>query len=125
RRERGTDTQADPRGRAGLADLPRWMPRRRDAGTGWCTSRSGDNTIACDRRRNRACRAWTHIARSRGALDRASRRVRSAFSAQYRNDLYPRLLPRNTRSANLERAFDQLEWVVGQIRASRRSIDAA
>src|SRR6516165_11104795 len=40
RRVRGPDAQADPRGGARLADLPGWMPGRRNAGaSGWGVDR--------------------------------------------------------------------------------------
>src|SRR5262249_40365842 len=69
------------RGRAGLADLPRWMSGRRGARTSGCASRPGDRPVARGRRPHRAIRARTCAARARGALDRAARGRRAAFSA--------------------------------------------
>ena len=42
----GLTSEADPRGGAGLADLPRRMPGRRAAGTGGRAGRSGDRARA-------------------------------------------------------------------------------
>ena len=46
--------------------------------------------------------AWTRPARARGALDRAARGRRPAFSAGYGHPMCPRLLPRDPRREDLE-----------------------
>ena len=60
---------------AGLADLPGWMPGRRDAGAGRRPRRSGHRPRARRRRRRRPVRAWPRAARARGALARAAARA--------------------------------------------------
>src|SRR6516164_7459054 len=116
RRVRGTDAQADPKGRAGLVDLPGWMPGRRGARTSGCASRPGDRPVARGRRRHRAIRARTCAARARGALDRAARGRRPAFSAEYGYLVCPRLLSRDTGCADLEWASHRLERGEGATR---------
>jgi hypothetical protein len=68
-----------------------------------------DSPVARGRRRYRAVRARTRAARAGGALDRAARGRRPAFSAGYGHPVRPRLLPRDTSCADLERASHRLE----------------
>ena len=89
---------------AGLADLPRRMPGRRDAGAGRRPGRSGDRAGPRSRWRRGAVRARPRAARAGRALDRAAGRRRPAFPARYRHALRPRRLPRRTRGESLERA---------------------
>ena len=68
RRVRGTDAQADPRGGAGLADLPGRMPGRRSAGAGRGAGGSGDRPGARRPRATSRCsRTATCCACSRPA----------------------------------------------------------
>ena len=62
--------------------------------------------------------ARTRAARACGALDRAARGWRPAFSAGYGHPLRPRLLPRDPRCADLERASPRLE---GDDRADQKA----
>jgi hypothetical protein len=105
----GLTPEQNPRGRAGLADLPGWMLGRRGGRTSGRTSGPGDCPVARGRRRHRAIRARTCAARARGALDWAARGRRPAFSTEYGYLVYARLLPRDTRCADLERASHRLE----------------
>src|SRR6516165_4952110 len=116
RRVRGTDAQADPRGRAGLADLPRWMSGRRGARTSGCACGPGDRPVARGRRPHRAIRARTCAARARGALDRVARERGSTLSAEYGHPVCARLLPRNTGCADLERAVIRTDQKAGTVR---------
>jgi broad specificity phosphatase PhoE len=70
-----------------------------------------DRVIARSRgpRRHRAIRARTCAARACSALDRAARGRRPAFSAGYGYLVCPRLLPRDTGRADLERVSHRLE----------------
>jgi len=68
-----------------------------------------DRPIARGRRRHRAIRARTCAAHARGALHRVARGRRTAFSAEYGYLVCPRILPRDTSCADLERASHRLE----------------
>ena len=60
--------------------------------------------VARGRRRRRAVRARSCAARARGALDRLAGRRRPALPARYRHAERSRLLPRDPRGEDLERA---------------------
>jgi hypothetical protein len=79
---RGCDAEADPRGRAGLADPPRWMTRR-VPGPGGCAGGPGDSPGPCGRWRRGAIRPWGCAARARNALDRTAGGCRAALPAEY------------------------------------------
>src|SRR5262249_54418066 len=80
----------------------------------------GDRVIARSQAAEgcRAVRARTRAARACGALDWAAPGRRPAFSAGYGHPLRPRLLPRDPRCADLERASHRLE---GDDRADQKA----
>ena len=102
-----TPKQIDEIG-AGLADLPGWLPGRRDTGAGGGAGGSGDCPGARGGGRRRSVRARPRAARARGTLARAAARRRAALSAEYRHLERARLLPRHTRREDLERTAARL-----------------
>jgi broad specificity phosphatase PhoE len=95
-------------------DAPSWLIFRDGCPGGEAPEQVGARVdrvieLARGRRRHRAVRARTRAARARGALDRAPRERRSTLSAEYGHPVCTRLLPRDTRCANLERASPRLE----------------
>ena len=87
---------------AGLVDFPGWMPGRRDAEAGGCSCGSSRGPGAGGGRRRCPIRAWARAARACGAMDWAATACRTAFSPEYGHVQRSHLLPRDTRSEDLE-----------------------
>ena len=94
---------------------PGWLifrdgcPGWRGTGTSGGASGPGDRPVACRRRRHCAVRARTRTTCFRGALDWAARERRPTLSPEYGHPVRVGLLPQNTRCADLEPTFHQLE----------------
>ena len=89
---------------AGLADLPRRLPRRRDARASGRPCRSGDRPGARRRGQCRGLRPWACAARPGGALARPAGQRRAAFPLGYGHLGRARRLPWGTRGQDLERS---------------------
>src|ERR1700745_691298 len=122
RRIRGKDAPGDSRDHAGLADFPRWMPRRRDARASRRQGRSGHRENPRPRPRYLVVRSRTRVACARGALDWPATGCRPALSIGYGHTVRPQLLSRRTCFENLERASHGLKRMIsGGARWAKRA----